>query len=486
VSALRVPASARGARLAAGVRREAGGAILVSIEASDVASLHRQSSLDVLLDEIVRTGGDVAYVVLDQAGDRHVVGTAPDDLSPPGAPGGVPGASERELRLATGRVLEVAGPVVLEGVDAAQLRIGMRLDALQRAERRTLLRLAISLVSAIALGALALGLIWLRRDYGVLSEQHARARDALQRRDRLAAMGELASTVAHEIRNPLNAIAMGIQRLAQELPDDALRDPETRGLLDIVQQEARRIDATVQQFLEFARPPRLAPRDIQVAPWLVGVLEPLRSMAAARDVQLDVHPAAVTARVDPDQLRQALENVVRNAIEATPAGGRVGVAAQAAGDALEIAVHDTGPGVPEDVLPRIFSLYFTTKPGGTGIGLAVAQQAVTAHGGTIEVETAAGRGTTMRIRVPLRGRPMPDARVLVVDDEESQRTVLAGFLRKRGYEVVGAASAGEALAAAAGPAHRRRDDRRPNAGARAASTSSTTCGAGTPKCPSCS
>jgi signal transduction histidine kinase len=298
-------------------------------------------------------------------------------------------------------VLEVAGPLVLAGAGTAQLRIGMRLDALERAERRTLARLAVSLASAITLGALALGLIWLRREYGALSEQHARARDALQRRDRLAAMGELASTVAHEIRNPLNAIAMCTQRLAQELPEAALRDPETRGLVEITQREARRIEATVQQFLQFARPPRLAPRDTDTAAWLGALVDDLRPAAAARGVGLELDAVTVVAAIDPDHLRQALENIVRNAIDATPAGGRVSVVSRAAGAGLEIAVRDTGAGIADDVLPRIFGLYFTTKPGGTGIGLAVAQQAVAAHGGFIEVDTAQGRGTTMRIHVPL-------------------------------------------------------------------------------------
>jgi signal transduction histidine kinase len=402
VSELRIPSSARGARLAAGVRRAHGGAILVSIEASDVAALHRQSSLEALLDEIVRTTGDVAYVVLDRAGDRHVVGTAAPEMDEP-APLAARGQSvERELRLPSGRVLEIAGPVALADAENAELRIGMRLDGLDRAERRTVLRLAVSLASAITLGGLALGLVWLRREYGVLSERHARARDALQRRDRLAAMGELASTVAHEIRNPLNAIAMSTQRLAQELPSDVLRDEETRGLLDVVQREARRIDGTVQQFLQFARPPRLAPRDTNVGPWLKAVLEPLGALAAARQVQLAFDTVDAVAVVDPDHLRQAVENVVRNAIEATLAGGQVHVSMRADDATVEIAVRDTGPGVPPEVLPRMFTLYYTTKPGGTGIGLAVAQQAVTAHGGTIEVETAPGRGTTMRIRVPLR------------------------------------------------------------------------------------
>ena len=111
-------------------------------------------------------------------------------------------------------------------------------------------------------------------------------------------------------------------------------------------------------------------------------------------------PGAGTAVVDPAQLRQALDNLVRNAVEATPEGGRVSLAARREGGGHAIEVRDTGRGIEPDHLPRIFDLYFTTKADGTGVGLAVTQQIVTAHGGTIEVDSRPGAGTTMTVRLP--------------------------------------------------------------------------------------
>ena len=145
------------------------------------------------------------------------------------------------------------------------------------------------------------------------------------------------------------------------------------------------------------------------------------------------------AKVDPDQLRQAIDNLVRNAIEASPSGARVSVRARRAGAAHVVEIEDHGPGIPAEALPRIFDLYFTTKPDGTGVGLAVTHQIVEAHGGSIEVDSEAGRGTRMIVTHPGSGRrhrPVAERVVLVVDDEASQRTVLAGFLRKRGMEVI--------------------------------------------------
>ncbi len=218
-------------------------------------------------------------------------------------------------------------------------------------------------------------------------------------------MGELAATVAHEVRNPLNAIAMSAQRLRREVFDDLV--PERPDLIDsadlvgVIQQEARRIDDIVRQFLEFARPPRLAPRAVDLRDFLQSAGEAARALAASRGVALDVDAArAGEAEADPGQLRQVLDNLLRNAIEATPPGGRVLLTGTSSGRGHAIEVRDTGAGIPPDVLPRVFDLYFTTKPEGTGVGLAVSQQIVSAHGGTIEVESPAGQGTTMRVRLP--------------------------------------------------------------------------------------
>jgi signal transduction histidine kinase len=312
-------------------------------------------------------------------------------------------------------VLELTGPIDLGGGREAHLHLGMRLDGLRRAERRTMGRLATSLTAAATLGVLAIGLVWLHRRYGTLSVEHARAREALRRRDRLAAMGELASTVAHEIRNPLNAIAMSAQRLQRECfgaadpPAPADRD-EALALVGVVQSEAQRIDRKVQQFLDFARPPALAPRPVRLSAWLQDIVTAAAPLAASRQVSLQSAAAPeVDVVIDPDQMRQAIDNLLRNAIEATPAGGTVSLDVAHSPRELVLEVRDTGAGIAREHLPKIFDLYFTTKPQGTGVGLAVTQQIVAAHGGRIDVESAPGHGTTMRIRLPAVKAEAPHA-----------------------------------------------------------------------------
>jgi signal transduction histidine kinase len=387
-----------GERLAAGVKRPRGGAIVVTVDATEIAALEKPASLESLLEDVTTGSPEIAYTVFEQADARIVFGDVPPD-----APAGT---GERSLSVGGRPVLEFASDVPLAAGETARLRLGMRLDNVRRVEQRMALRLFASVATAAALVALAFGLAGLRRRYGALSEKHARAEEALRRRDRLAAMGELASTVAHEVRNPLNAASMTAQRLEREflgtVPEGAPERAELEELLSVMASETQRIDRIVQQFLEYARPPRLVPEPVDVDALVRDVAERARSLAEARGVRLEVQgPGPGTALVDPAQLRQALDNLIRNAVDATPEGGRVSLAARRDGAGYAIEVRDTGRGIEPAELPRIFDLYYTTKPDGTGIGLAVTQQIVTAHGGTIEVDSRPGAGTAMTVRLPM-------------------------------------------------------------------------------------
>jgi signal transduction histidine kinase len=246
----------------------------------------------------------------------------------------------------------------------------------------------------------------LRQQFGILSEKHARAEEALRRRDRLAAMGELASTVAHEVRNPLNAIGMTAQRLRREFLDggratSAPDEAELTELLDVLGGETQRINRIVQQFLDYARPPRLSLRRASLRDLLEAAAAALRAKAATRRVAIESDLAgAGDAVIDPDQLKQAIDNLLRNAIEASPDGGRVHLEARRDASGYIITVADEGPGIPADIVPKIFDLYFTTKADGTGVGLAVTHQIVEAHRGRIDVDSSPGSGTRMSIRIP--------------------------------------------------------------------------------------
>jgi signal transduction histidine kinase len=398
------------ARIAAGVRRANGGAIIVAAEASDIQALEQPISLEDLVNDIVTSTPQFAYVVLERGDLRIVSGEVPPavtaSLPPAQEEGGSP-IAEVQIRAGDIDVVQFSSPLRLGEGPPATLRLGLRSDGIRRAERRLVLVLSATLAAALAFSLLALGTVWLSHAYNVLKGKHAAAEAALRRRDRLAAMGELASAVAHEIRNPLNSIVMSAQRLRGEFLDEAApTGSESRGeleqLLGAVSSESRRINDIVQQFLEFARPPKLAPREVDLGSEVQQLVDATRPLAMSRGVVLEAEVgSAGTALFDPAQLRQALDNMLRNAIEATPSSGRVVVTARSGAKGHSIEVRDSGVGIAPDDLPRIFDLYFTTKPNGTGVGLAVSQQIVSAHGGRIEVKSDLGLGTRMTIHLPL-------------------------------------------------------------------------------------
>ena len=237
----------------------------------------------------------------------------------------------------------------------------------------------------------------------------------LRRGERLAAMGELASGVAHEVRNPLNAIGLIAQRLQREFQPVADAE-EYAQLTRTVRAEVERVNQIVRQFLALARPPALVRADTDVEQLLADTLGVVEAQAAHDGIRVLRDFSGVgCASVDPAQLKQALLNLLVNAVEALQPDGSGGaedrspseegviqLTATRARDHIRIAVSDNGLGIPEPARERIFDLYYTTKPTGTGLGLGLVQRIVAEHGGSIAVDSVPGEGTTFTMQLPLQ------------------------------------------------------------------------------------
>jgi len=245
---------------------------------------------------------------------------------------------------------------------------------------------------------------------GVLEKLDAGARRQFETQlalaQRLTAINSLTGRVAHEIKNPLNSIALRLEmlrsRLAEESPDS---EPE----FTILAEEVTRLDRVVRTFLDFNRPVELCPETLDAGQMAAEILHLLEPEAARSGIGIEVSrpDGPVVVKADPGILRQALLNIFVNAIEAMENGGTLRVKIEkelgSSSDACSITIADTGPGIAADRLDKIFQLYFTTKPHGSGIGLAMTYRAVQLHGGTIEVESEPGRGTTFHVLLPLAG-----------------------------------------------------------------------------------
>ncbi len=222
---------------------------------------------------------------------------------------------------------------------------------------------------------------------------------AVLRAERLAAVGRLAAGVAHEIRNPLAAISGSIELLSQSLPNDAAK--ENRELMSIVLRETERLNRLITDLLGFARPRTLEPQRLDVAATLQEMLlvfENDKRMVGAH-VEL-VAPAAVSVDADAAQLRQVVWNLLRNAAEAAP-GQPITVEARADGDEAVVRVRDRGPGISVEHRARVFEPFFSTKEGGTGLGLATVHRIIEEHRGAIEIDCPPDGGTTVTIRLRL-------------------------------------------------------------------------------------
>jgi signal transduction histidine kinase len=229
------------------------------------------------------------------------------------------------------------------------------------------------------------------------------SRRMLQQATRLSTVGTLAAELAHEIRNPLVAV----QTFLQILPE-RLDDPEVTGdLRAVALTELQRVARLLNELLGMARASvaTFAATDLEVV--VEQVVRLLQVSARKKDVLLErVGDPLPKGAADASRLKQALVNLVLNAIQASPAGTTVMVATRTIGDAagrtiVEVAVQDEGPGIPEDERERIFHPFFTTKESGTGLGLPVTRQIVADHGGSIAVEGARGRGATFVVRLPI-------------------------------------------------------------------------------------
>lgn len=237
---------------------------------------------------------------------------------------------------------------------------------------------------------------------GLLGQQMQGARrDADQMR---SAIGTLARGVAHEIKNPLNAIALRLETLRMRIVDEI---PEAEGEIDLVSNEVHRLDRVVRTFLDLNHPMELDIGEFDPAELAATVLEIIRPAATQANVELELKKPArpLIVRADRGLIEQGLLNIVNNAIQALgeqgETGGLVRTVVSLTDGNCEIAVTDNGPGMPENVRDRIFEPYFTTKTSGSGIGLAVTKRAMDLHHGSIRVESAPGQGSTIVLSFPV-------------------------------------------------------------------------------------
>jgi signal transduction histidine kinase/ActR/RegA family two-component response regulator len=297
--------------------------------------------------------------------------------------------------------------------------------------------------------------------------EQERIRKQFSQVEKMSALGELASGVAHDFNNTLAAILGRAQLMLRKVEDD-----ETRRGLEIIVKSANDGAGTVKRIQDFARQRRDHDFEpVAVDQLLIDVNEITRprwkDRAQASNVHINLNLQINTNALvlgDPSELREVLVNMVFNAVDAMPQGGRLTLSADEVGGKIRIAVSDTGIGMSEETCSRVFDPFFTTKgEAGMGLGLAVCYGIIQRHGGSVDIDSEVGEGTTFRITLPkaeaaMKGEPMtPDVArlrlvrkstkpsILIVDDEECVRELLVDILESEGYEVTTAENGEQAL-----------------------------------------
>jgi signal transduction histidine kinase len=229
---------------------------------------------------------------------------------------------------------------------------------------------------------------------------------------RMAAIGRLTSGVGHEVKNPINAIVVHLELLKNKLGDAG---PPAIRHLEVIDAEIHRLDRVVQTLVDFSRPVELQLREQDLRTVIGEVLALADEEFSTHHVTLisTMPSIPLIANIDADLMKQAVLNVIQNGAQAMQVGGRLEVMLEEVNKSAILRVADEGPGIPEEIREKIFDLYFTTKSGGSGIGLAMTYRILQLHHGSVEVQSRAGRGAEFLLRIPLaatewgRRHPLP-------------------------------------------------------------------------------
>lgn len=301
-------------------------------------------------------------------------------------------------------LLEITVPIRLDGKVAGFARVGLNRESSDRILRENRNRMIISTIFIMATGILSMVAIYLnQKKYSLRMEEMGKR---LQQAEKLSALGQLAAGVAHEIRNPLNAISMASQRIRREYaPAEEEKKRGFQNITGIIRDEIKRLNRIVEEFVIFSRSRRLEFTSESITTVLERMASLIREEADLKGIAIRTEwegndPLVIP--MDVDKLRQAFYNLLKNAMEAIAGQGRIDISARRNGAGrVSIRISDTGCGLTAGEIDHIFDPEYTTKEKGLGLGLALAHEIIRGHGGEIRVESAVGVGTTFDVLLPL-------------------------------------------------------------------------------------
>ncbi len=295
-------------------------------------------------------------------------------------------------------VFEVVKSFSLKDKSMGLIRIGYSTKEIYPLLNQVKKNVALSIFFFLILGVSAITLIWVNQNRHLKKVKGME--DRIQLAERLSSLGHLAAGVAHEIRNPLNAIGMGLQRLKREfLPQEESQRKEYLSFTELISREIRRVNEIIEQFLTLSRPFELNLKPSSLQALLKNLITLLQEEASSQGIRIQAETDfdLPHIKMDDEKLTQAFLNIMKNGMQAMEQGGVLRIETQSSKDQVEIFFSDSGSGIPPDQMEKIFNYYYTTKEKGVGLGLPIAHRIIEAHGGQLKVESQVGLGTKVTV-----------------------------------------------------------------------------------------
>jgi len=308
----------------------------------------------------------------------------------------------RKVNAGDSKILDVAAPLYINERIAGIVRIGLdrgSMDKIIEENRQNIFAFMI-FVALVAIISMWLLYYDQNRHLSGIIEMERR----LEKAERLSSLGQLAAGVAHEIRNPLNAISMATQRLKMDfVPAEPDKMEEFKNLSGVIRDEIKRLNGIIEEFLSFSKSRRLQLSDFSVIDVLQKIISLIREEASTRGINIEIRwkQTPVVIPMDVNKLQQSFLNLIKNAMESIPAEGKVTITVDKEGkNYIVVSIADTGCGMTEEEIEKIFSPEYTTKEKGVGLGIPLAYEIIRGHGGDIRVISRKGEGTTFEIVLP--------------------------------------------------------------------------------------
>ncbi|NPU86012.1 MAG: hypothetical protein HPY65_16165 [Syntrophaceae bacterium] len=389
-------------------RPDGSGTTIIALDASTNRSFGAKISVERALRELGK-GQGLVYLVAKEPKGRLLgsLGKQPEAWAEGEIPlaqilSGAQAIYSRKVAFEGKRLFDFVTPLKLNGQVAGYVRVGLERDAvdqiLSENERQ------IFIFAALVMVIMLLSMWFLYQSQNRHITRIVEMERRLEKAERLSALGKLAAGVAHEIRNPLNAISMASQRLKREyVPAEEAKQDEFQVLTGVIRDEIRRLNGIIEEFLTFSRSRRLELHDYPISEVLQKIVNLIRLEADEKGIAIETRWAdpPVVVPMDVDKLQQALLNFVKNAMESMETSGTLTLAVgRSSRGRVNIRVADTGCGMTAEEIEQIFNPEYTTKEKGLGLGLPLAHEIIRGHGGEIRVTSRQGEGTSFEIYLP--------------------------------------------------------------------------------------